>query len=374
MAIRKITKRIFIIINISIAVFFLLSCANAFLHPERWWFFALLGLVFPFLLLITFAFLIFWLLFRSRWAFLSLGVLLFGYSNIRALIGFHSGGFTSEKKENSIRIMSWNVRWFDEQKRITKGAYPSRKKMLAFIKDENPDIICFQEYFETNKVNYSNLKDIQKMDYPYCYKVIDYGRKGGPLEVGVAIFSRFPIIDSIRIVYPGPLKLKAAESLIACDIDVKGQKIRVFNTHLQSVLFQPKDYQDLQTIRNADDSLLDASKSIIKKLRQGYASRGSQVDIVRAQLDNSPYPVIMCGDFNDVPNSYTYFRIRGKRQDAFVARGGGLGRTYTYISPTLRIDYIMADKKFEVLQFKRYVLPYSDHYPVVSDLQLERPE
>jgi endonuclease/exonuclease/phosphatase family metal-dependent hydrolase len=204
--------------------------------------------------------------------------------------------------------------------------------------------------------------------------VIDYGRKGGPLEVGVAIFSRFPIIDSIRIIYPGPPKLKAAESLIACDLDVKGQKIRVFNTHLQSVLFQPKDYQDLRTIKNADDSLLDASKSIIKKLRQGYASRGGQVDIVREQLDNSPYPVIMCGDFNDVPNSYTYFRIRGKRQDAFVEKGGGLGRTYTYISPTLRIDYIMADQQFEVLQFKRYLLPYSDHYPVVTDLRLDRPE
>lgn len=374
MAIRTITKRIFIILNISIAVFYLLSCANAFLHPERWWFFALLGLAFPFLLLSIFCFLIFWLLFRSRWAFLSLGLLILGYSNIRALIGFHSGNFTLERKENSIRILTWNVRWFDEQKRLTKGAYPSRKKMLEFIKEQDPDILCFQEYFETNKVNYSNLKDIRKMNYPYCYKVIDYGRRGGPMEVGVAIFSRFPITDSNRIQYRGDLKLRAAESLISCDIVVQGQKIRVFNTHLQSVLFQAKDYQNLQTIKNADDSLLDASKSIIKKLRQGYASRGSQVDVVREQLDNSPYPVIMCGDFNDVPNSYTYFRIRGKRQDAFVAKGGGLGRTYTYISPTLRIDYIMAGQEFEVLQFKRYVLPYSDHYPVVSDLRLNRPE
>jgi len=374
MAIRKITKRIFIITHICIAVFFLLSCANAFLNPEKWWFFALLGLVFPFLLLLIIIFFIFWLLFRSKWAFLSLGVLILGYSNIRALIGFHSGNFTLEKKENSIRVLTWNVRWFDEQKRLIKGSYPSRKKMLEFIKEQQPDILCFQEYFETNKVHYSNLKDITQMNYPYCYKVIDYGRKGGPLEVGVAIFSRFPIIDSNRIQYKGEAKLKSAESLISCDIDVNGKKIRVFTTHLQSVLFRAKDYQDLQTIKNADDSLLDASKSIIKKLRQGYASRGSQVDIVRQQLDSSPYPVVMCGDFNDVPNSYTYFRIRGKRQDAFVASGNGLGRTYTYISPTLRIDYIMADKQFDVLQFNRYVLPYSDHYPVVADLRLDSPE
>ena len=374
MAIRTITKRLFIIVHIGITALFLLSCANAFLHPERWWFFALLGLTFPFLLILEIVFLLIWTLFRSRWAFLSLGALLLGFTNIRALIGFHSGGFNAVKKENSIRILSWNVRWFDEQKRAIKGSYPSRKKMLDFIKEQDADILCFQEYFESNKYAYSNLKDLQKMGYAYCYKVIDYGRKGGPYEVGVAIFSRFPITDTIRIRYPGPVKLRAAESLIACDINIKGQTIRVFNTHLQSVLFQPKDYQDLRTIKNADDSLLDASRSIVKKLKQGYASRGYQVDIVREQLDKSPHPAIICGDFNDIPNSYTYFHIRGNRQDAFIATSNGIGRTFSNISPTLRIDYIIADKRFEVIQFQRHVLPYSDHYPVVSDVQLRPAE
>jgi endonuclease/exonuclease/phosphatase family metal-dependent hydrolase len=374
MAIRTIAKRFFIIFHIGIVALFLLSCANAFLHPEKWWFFALLGLAFPFLLILVIICLLFWTLFRSRWAFLSLAALLLGYSNIRALIGFHPGGFTTSKKEKSIRILTWNVRWFDEQKRITKGAYPSRKQMLAFIREQDPDILCFQEYFETNKVNYSNVKDIQKMNYPYYYKVIDYGRKGGPMEVGVAIFSRFPIIDSTQIRYPGPVLLRAAESLISCDINIQGQTLRVFNTHLQSVLFQKEDYERLRIIRTADDSILDASKSILKKLRQGYASRGNQVDIVREQLDKSPYPVILCGDFNDVPNSYTYFHIRGDRQDAFIAASNGIGRTYRDVAPTLRIDYIMADKRFEVIQCKRFAIPYSDHYPVLVDLQLKATE
>ncbi len=374
MAIRTIAKRFFIIFHIGTVALFLLSCANAFLHPEKWWFFALLGLAFPFLLILVIICLLFWTLFRSRWAFLSLAALLLGYSNIRALIGFHPDGFTTAKKEKSIRILTWNVRWFDEQKRITKGAYPSRKQMLAFIKEQDPDILCFQEYFETNKVNYSNVKDIQKMNYPYYYKVIDYGRKGGPMEVGVAIFSRFPIVDSMQIRYPGPVQLRAAESLISCDINIEGQTLRVFNTHLQSVLFQKEDYERLRIIRTADDSILDASKSILKKLRQGYASRGNQVDIVREQLDKSPFPVVLCGDFNDVPNSYTYFHIRGDRQDAFIASSNGLGRTYRDVAPTLRIDYIMADKRFEVLQCRRFAIPYSDHYPVLADLQLKVPE
>lgn len=374
MAIRTIAKRFFIIFHIGIVALFLLSCANAFLHPEKWWFIAILGLAFPFLLILVILFLLLWTLFRSRWAFLSLAALLLGYSNIRALIGIHPGGFKLTKEAKSIRILTWNVRWFDEQKRITKGAYPSRKQMLAFIQEQNPDVLCFQEYFETNKVNYSNMRDIQKMNYPYCYRVIDYGREGGPLEVGVAIFSRFPIVDSMRLRYPGPVHLRAAESLIYCDISTGAQTIRVFNTHLQSVLFQKEDYARLRMIRTADDSMLDASKSILKKLRQGYASRGTQVDIVREQIDKSPHPFVLCGDFNDVPNSYTYFRIRGGHQDAFIAASNGIGRTYRDVAPTLRIDYIMADKQFDVLQCKRFAVPYSDHYPVLADLRLTSPE
>lgn len=374
MAIRTIAKRVFVILHIGIVLLFLLSCANAFLHPEKWWFFALLGLAFPYLLILVIVFLLFWTLFRSKWAFLSLVALLLGFTNIRALIAFHPGEYSTTKQAQTVRVMTWNVRWFDEQKRITKGAYPSRKQMLSFIKEQDPDILCFQEYFETNKVNYSNLKDIQKMNYPYWYKVIDYGRQGGPLEVGVAIFSRYPITDSMRIRYPGPVQLRAAESLISCDIRVGDQTIRVFNTHLQSVLFQKEDYERLRMIKTADDSILDASKSIVKKLKQGYTSRGAQVDIVREQLDKSPYPVVICGDFNDVPNSYTYFHIRGNRQDAFISASNGIGRTYADIAPTLRIDYIMADKRFEVVQCKRFAVPYSDHYPVLADIQLKASE
>lgn len=374
MAIRTIAKRFFIFFHIGIVALFLLSCANAFLHPEKWWFIAVLGLAFPYLLIIVILLLLLWTLFRSRWAFLSLAAIVLGYSNIRALIGVHPGGFKPEKEQTSIRILTWNVRWFDEQTREVKGSYPNRKQMLAFIKEQDADILCFQEYLETTRFNYSNMKDIQQMNYPYCYRVVDYGRKNGSIEVGVVIFSRFPIVDSVRITYPGPKQLRAAESLIYCDIKVHDQTIRLFNTHLQSVLFQKEDYERLRMIRNAEDSMLEASKSILKKLRQGYASRGNQVDIVREQLDKSPHPVVLCGDFNDVPNSYTYFKIRGDRQDAFITASNGIGRTYRDIGPTLRIDYIMAGKQFDVVQCKRFPVPYSDHYPVLADLRLATPE
>ena len=98
---------------------------------------------------------------------------------------------------------------------------------------------------------------------------------------------------------------------------------------------------------------LKPQNRIALKLARGYQFRSQQVEIVRNQLDSSTYPVIICGDFNDVPNSYTYFRIKGDRKDAFTQAGRGIGRTFWNIAPTLRIDYIMTDKRFEVEQYMR---------------------
>jgi endonuclease/exonuclease/phosphatase family metal-dependent hydrolase len=368
--VRTFTKRIFIIINIVVVVLFLLACVNRYLHPDQWWLFSLLGLAFPLLLLLVFGFVIFWILFRSRWVFLSMATLVIGFAAIRVLIGFHFGAsFKEEKQADAIRILTWNVAWFNEPNKKTRGMEDYRKKMLGFIREQDADILCFQEYLEPP--SRSNLKELVKLKYPYHYKVCDYASRHGH-QVGVAIFSRFPITDTFRLRYPGPETLRAAESLISVDLDIKGQKIRLYTTHLQSVLFQKNDYRNLEIIRNADDSIVMASRSIIRKLRRGYTLRGYQADLVRERLDASPYPEIICGDFNDVPNSYTYFRIKGNRQDAFIRRSSGVGRTFSHISPTLRIDYTLADEAFTILQYKSEPLPYSDHYPVITDVLLPR--
>jgi endonuclease/exonuclease/phosphatase family metal-dependent hydrolase len=371
--VRTFTKRLCIGLNVAIAVLFLIACINAWLHPSRWWFFSLLGLGFPVLFFLLISFLIFWLVFRSKWAMLSVLVLLFGLGNIRVFIGMHfATSFKQEKPKDAVRILTWNVHWFDEHNKKIKEHKDYRKKMIEFIKEQNADILCFQEFLELGKsFAYSNTNAIVQLDYPYYYRVIDYGQaSGGRFQAGVAIFSRFPIVDTQRILYPDPLHLRAAESLISADVLVNGKRMRVYTTHLQSVLFQKNDYRNLEIIKSADDNMMMASRSILKKLKLGYAFRGNQADLVRNKLDSCPYPEMICGDFNDVPNSYTYFRIKGNRQDVFVRKGSGIGRSFTAISPTLRIDYILADKKFEVLQYNRFLVPYSDHYPVVADVKL----
>jgi endonuclease/exonuclease/phosphatase family metal-dependent hydrolase len=371
---KKVTKRFFIVVNIIIAFLFLLACANSFLAPKHFWFIALLGLVFPALLILMIGFLVFWTLVRSKWVFLSLALLLLGWFQINAFYAFNiSHKFVDEKKANTIRIITWNVHYLDQMYRPNEQQESQREPIINFLKRQDADIVCLQEFFESNKPQFTaNIEFMKKeLGTPYHYFVDDYRQSKKLYEVGPVIFSRFPILETGRHEYVHN-SLKAVESLISTDLRINDDTIRIYTTHLQSVLFRKKELRDIEKIKNVEDSLLFASRSIINKLKQAYAFRGGQAELVRKELDACPHPLIMCGDFNDVPNSYTYFHIKGSLQDAFLKRGFGIGRTFTSLSPTLRIDYMLSSTDFHVLQCKKVELPYSDHYPVIADFVLSK--
>lgn len=373
---RHFTRRLFIILNIVAVLLFLLACANVFLHPGKWWIISMLGLIFPLLLLIVLLFFVFWLFIpcRRAWAWLSLIALLAGWPNIHSFFAFHPGQhFTPQKPPHSLRVLTWNVRSWDEFMTKKGGAPGHRSGMMEFVRDQQADVLCFQEFFESHNTREfaPNIPYIQQqLHYPYYYFSRDYRRYDGMYEAGVIIFSRYPIVDTFLLRFTHRDGPRDTESLIGADIDVAGSRIRVFTTHLQSVLFRHKDFHDIEIIKNVDDSILQASRSIVKKLRIAYRHRSDQAEEVRGALDKSPYPGIICGDFNDIPNSFTYFTIRGGWQDAFIQKGFGIGRTYVNLSPTLRIDYILSDRRLEVLQCRKFPLPYSDHNPVMADLKM----
>ena len=372
--IARITRRLFIVLNILAAVAFLIACANRYLNPGDWWYLALLGLFFPFMVVAHIIFVIGWLLARSKWALLSLIVLIVGYTNISALVGTNfRSEFKSAKTDSTLRILSWNVHQFGFFEGYKKG-FIVRKQMLDYLTEQNADIVCFQEFIKdipsgTNHVSIFELMKNQGYSYSFCSE--DYIQTIGKFAMGVAIFSKFPITDSFRIRYHGDTRSMSAESLLAADILYQGKPIRVFTTHLQSNRIDKEEYSTIISRRVVRDGGIGTSKSVVKKLKVAYTYRSEQADKVAAALDASPYPEILAGDFNDIPNSYTYFRLRENRLDAFQEKGWGLGRTFSHISPTLRIDYIMSDKSFEVLQYKCNLLPYSDHYPIIADLLLK---
>jgi endonuclease/exonuclease/phosphatase family metal-dependent hydrolase len=374
---RKVSKKFFIVTNIAAVIAFLLVCCTGFLNPGRYWYIAVLGVGFPFIVLALVAYIFFWWFFKSRWAFLSIAVLLLGWSQLHALFGFHLfASFDTAKPAGALRVMQWNVSRLDQMNPKRPGG-SFRKPILEFIKKMNPDILCMEEFLESNNPrefdeNIPYFTDTLK--YPYHFFARDHRRWDGVYEHGVIIFSKYPVLDTLRLRYSGPDSLKAAESLIHTDIDVNGRRIRVFATHLQSLRFDGSDYSVIKTLAKAENDAVNKSKGVLKKFKLAYFLRSKQAELVRREMDDSPYPTILCGDFNDVPNSFTYFKVKGDCNDAFLMSGFGIGRSFASLSPTLRIDYIFTDKKMEILQFKKTKVYYSDHYPLVADVRLPEKE
>jgi endonuclease/exonuclease/phosphatase family metal-dependent hydrolase len=360
--------RFVILLNFILAAGFLVACLAPYLDPRKWWFISWLGFIFPILLILLSISIFFWLFFKPRYSLLFLVVLLMGWKSISVFFAFHlSKEFHYQKPADVLRVVTWNVARFVEIKKNNNAGSQIRLKMMEQLLHQDADILCLQE-FHSSALNdyYDNISYIRKkLRYPYFY--FSFDEDGAKQYYSSIIFSRVPIIDSGILYYPSP---SLHEPLIHADVKFNGDTIRIFTTHLQSVQFKKRDYQRINEIKNYEDSIVSNSKTIFSKLKKGIERRSVQANFIRDQVRKSQYPVVFCGDFNDVPNSYTYFTVRGNMQDAFLEKGSGIGRSFTSIAPTLRIDYILASKDFSVLQFDRISKKYSDHYMLVTDLKL----
>ena len=361
---RRFAKKIFIISNIIIAILFLAGAYVKYFNPVRWWFLGLFTFILAYLLVGLVLFLIFWLFKKSWWFTVSLITMIAGWQAIINIFPLNfSSSFLMQKKTGSIRVMSWNVEQFNI---LHHKDHPEvKKEMLDLINEYDPDIACFQEVVAGDKkkgINY--FPDIQKalrfVDYFYSYSIRDDFDKDH--HFGRIIFSKLPIINKQTVVnYPNDYNQYI-------DVLSGNDTIRVFNIHLQSLKFTPSNLSYLDNASINNDSNITESKSIISKIKTGFIKRSIQANFIKDEVDHSPYPVILCGDFNDVPNSYAYETIGAGFQNAFVERGFGIARTFSTISPTLRIDNIFADRDFTVSQFTRVKKLLSDHFPIIADL------
>ena len=366
---RIFTKKFVISANFLAVVLFLLSCLTPLLHPQQWWWVSLLGLAFPFFLLVVICFLVGWLvMLKFRLTLISLCALVLGYKNIGVFIAFHAPStFAITKDPKTIRVVSWNVARFIELKRNNNQGSITRKKMMALLAEQQADVLCLQEFYTSdNPSYYDNIATIrQELGYPYYYLSKDLD--GDSTYYTSVIFSRYPLVDSGMVRFPRPSQ---PEVLLQADLQTADGIIRVFTTHLQSQRFDKQDYQRMEKIREREDSMFYHFIPIVGKVKKGLVIRSQQADMIASLLADSPHPVVLAADLNDVPNSYTYFTVRGSLQDAFLEKGSGIGRTYRGLSPTLRIDYIFADRRLKVKQFTRVKKDYSDHYMLVTDLVL----
>jgi len=365
---RRFTKRIFVLTNVILALFFIAGANVRYFDPQQWWFLSLLTLALPYLLILLLIFAIFWLFVKPIFIFISLLVIFLSYNPVKNILPLNfSSPFTLEKKDGDIRVMSWNVEQFGI---LHHKDHPEvKQQMLALIDKYDPDIACFQEVvLGENKKSINYFPDIKKAlnfkDYLYSYTLKDDFDQYH--HFGILVFSKFPIVRKQTIVN-NPNNYNSTYQFI--DVLVKKDIFRIFNVHLQSLKFSKENLEYLDKADISEKSNISESKSIISKIKKGILKRAAQAFYIKDEMNQSPYPIILCGDFNDVPVSYAYETIGAGMENAFVEKGSGISRTFSGISPTLRIDNIFVDKQFSITQFTRVKKLLSDHFPIIADVR-----
>jgi endonuclease/exonuclease/phosphatase family metal-dependent hydrolase len=366
---QRVTQKFFILSNIIVALIFLAGANARYFNPGTWWFIGFITLSLPYILLVLLIFPVYWIIVRSYWALITIIMMVFAWKNIQNIIPLNlPSKFIIEKDSNSLRIMSWNVEQFEI---LHHKDHPELKQqMLNLINRYQPDIMCFQEMVAGSERkainNIPDFKDKLKfINYYYSFdERLDFDANH---HFGIMIFSKYRVING-KTIFHSPHDYNTTFQYV--DVLVKRDTIRVFNIHLQSVKFSKENRQYIDQPAANTDTSISESKNILSKIKSGFIKRGMQAGYIREELVKSPYPVIVCGDFNDVPDSYAYETIGNGLQNAFVKKGSGLGRTFSGISPTLRIDNIFAGKQFTIQQFTRVKQKLSDHFPLIADLNL----
>lgn len=373
LTVRKFSKRVFILANVLVALLFLLACLQPWLNPETFWLIGFLSLTLPYLVLVLLGFIIFWIVFRPSQVFISLLALAIGFKQVSTLFAFNAPGFSVAKQKDHLRIMTWNVSSLRGRGKLSnKQSLANRQQIFDLVAAYRPDVICMQEFgqFDKPEAGRDNIKALEELGFRHHVLSKDYTRVLYGYSSGLAIFSRMPIVAKKRIPFTS-----SPESLLYADVIAWDDTIRIFTAHLQSFKFGEQDELDLKKLRDrSEDEVIANSKNIFVKMRRAFRNRGQQADQVRPWLDSCSYPLIFGGDLNDVPGSYAYWQLRGNRNDAFLEKGFGIGRTFMDLAPTLRIDHLFASPRLEVTQCGVVYSTLSDHLPVITDVLLASEE
>ena len=317
---------------------------------------AFFGLAYPYLLLINIILVIIWAMLLRFEALISIVVIAIGFHHFSNYIKLAK---PTGDKTNTIKVLSYNVRLFNYFEN-THGV-TSDKKIIQFLKNQKPDIICLQEYFllGNSKVEEAFFETALGGEYFTHLKIIGSGKNK---SYGIVTFSKFPIISKGEIIHPGSSSLS-----IYTDVLIQNDTFRIYNNHLQSFRLMRMERSFINELTASDDKeTMTEVKSLSLSLKKGFVKRANQAKVVKDHINRSPYPVIVLGDFNDTPVSYAYTKIRKGLNDSFVNSGYGAGFTYRGNYPANRIDYILYDDALINSFFEIIKVKYSDHYPIIS--------
>lgn len=364
---RLILHGILVLITLGMGAALVMAYVSTGVNPNQKWVFAFFGLVAPFFFLGNFILLLVWIVRWKWWAIVPAVVLVAGFGHLKALVRFQwTKEYAAEQPaKNELKVLTYNLHGFSWNKSDYSGYRENMDSIGAYIIRQSPDIICFQEY-ETYHAGDVEYIDGLFTEWPHrAYNFVIKGGEG--IGFGLAIFSRLPIAAQERITFE-----RSGNAMLYTDILWRADTIRVFNNHLQSAQIDA-DVQNRIEHLNVQETE-NFVRKVGSSLKRNYQKRANQVDTVARIMRDTSYPIIVTGDFNDTPVSYTYKQMRGDLKDTFIERGSGFGYTFNRLFSVLRIDYIFHSEFWQTMSYRSEKLPWSDHNPVVTLLKEKLPE
>lgn len=322
--------------------------------PQKSWVITVLSLGMTPLLAINLLLVLWWAYKRKLLAILPLAAILLNIGFITSMFQFDTR--KSSAVRSDLKVVSYNIHGFGQSD--LRGTMDN---LALYFNKEEVDIVCFQEFWTTEKCPIDSIQASFSQVMPY--------HAAHPQETGteLAIFSKYPISASGLLSFP-----ETANSTMWADIEVGGRRIRVFNAHFQTTNInqsQDKIYR-LRDRGITDQKGKEAFDDIMDRLYLNACKRTEQVEKVRAVMDTTSEPMIFCGDFNDTPASYTYKRIKGELKDGFKSAGKGYASTFKPMLGLFRLDYIFHSPEFTGMKYYSPDLSWSDHHPVMLELDL----
>lgn len=356
--------------TIAISMATIASALSGYVDPSNWWFISITGLVFIPLVFLNAMVFMAWLFIDRKASIIPLTALLISLIKLPLVAQFGGKDGPLEKgidNPNQLKVVSFNVRLFDLYN--WSNSEKTRQEIFQLIKEMDPDVVCFQEFFDSKSRGLDNIHDIKLLlDMPYHHTAYSITKFTSD-HYGIATFSKYPILKKEVITN----SKKSTNLSIFSDIKVGADTIKVINCHLQSIRFNANDYAFLEDPTNASTPKHQISKTfnILKRMKKAYSFRSEQAKKISEVIKNSNHKIIVCGDFNDTPLSYTYQTISDQLNDSFTFGGKGTGQTYAGPLPGLRIDYILYDDHFSIKHFKTHNhKKLSDHYPLEAVLEI----
>lgn len=350
LAVYKYFAFIFLIATFLIAIFTLFALFGGNVPPDGNSARALIVYILPLLILANVVMLIYWAIRRRwHWAAIPFITILFCIPYMGTL--FQPGSTPKESDAKSgIKIATYNVAMFGHE---TTGFIA--QDILAEMRRQKVEVLCIQEYNEHSgsQINSENYKEY----FPHMAK--GHG--------DMVIFSRYPITKSKTINFT-----HTNNSAMWADIDANGKQFRVFNVHLQTTGINSTLHGAAKLMHQGFQ--IEKSR-ILSAIYDNYAIgiliRARQAEEVAQEIRSSDIPIIVCGDFNDVPYSYVYNTMLGDLVDGFKECGHGMMYTWRGGNKRLiRIDYIFHDPSMKGLDYYKYDITYSDHFPVFMKLEI----